>query len=207
MRNTPYKAVVIGVSAGGSAALAALLPGLPEDFPLPVLVVQHLPPGNGGYLVESLDQKCAMVVKEAEEKETLRPGCMYIAPPDYHLLVERDETLSLSVDEKVNYSRPSIDVLFESAAYAWSSGVIGVILTGASTDGSKGLALIKERDGMTIVQDPTIAEQPIMPRAAIDAADVDHVLGLEEIGELLIELGTRSSECGRDLKAKHRNPA
>lgn len=185
-----FRAVVIGVSAGGLDALTVLLPGLPEEFPLPVVVVQHLLPGSGGYLVESLDQKCALAVKEAEEKEALRPGCIYIAPPDYHLLVEWDETLSLSIDEKVHCSRPSIDVLFESAAYAWSSGVIGVILTGASADGAKGLALIKERGGMTIVQDPATAEQPIMPRAAIEATQVDYVLGLEEIGEKLIQLGT-----------------
>jgi len=199
-KSTAFRAVVIGASAGGLNALAALLSDLPQDFPLPVLVVQHLLPGSGGYLAESLSQKCAMAVKEAEEKEKLRPGCVYLAPPDYHLLVERDEALSLSIDEKVHYSRPSIDVLFESAAYAWSSKVIGVILTGASADGAKGLALIKARGGMAIVQDPATAEQPIMPQAAIDAVDVDYVLGLAEMGEMLVKLGTRNAEPGRKRK-------
>ena len=120
----------------------------------------------------------------------MQGGRAYVAPPDYHLLIERDETISLSIDEKVNYSRPSIDVLFENATYAWSAGLIGVVLTGANADGARGLRVIKERGGLTVVRDPATAEHPVMPQAAIDATEVDHVLPLEEIGKLLLELVT-----------------
>jgi two-component system chemotaxis response regulator CheB len=178
-----FRAVVVGVSAGGMAALSTWLPALPKDFPLPVLVVQHRLSGSDDYLARSLDRICAVRVKEAEEKEKIQPGCVYLAPADYHLLVERDETLSLSIDDKENYSRPSIDVLFESAAYAWSERVIGIILTGANSDGANGLALIKQRGGPAIVQDPQTAEHDTMPRAALPSAD--YVLSLPKIGELL----------------------
>ena len=181
-----FRAVVIGVSAGGMEALNTLLPTLPEQFPLSVLVVQHRLAGSDDYLAKSLDRTCAVRVKEAEEKETLQAGCVYLAPADYHLLVERDQTLSLSVDEKENYSRPSIDVLFESAAYVWSSQLIGIILTGANSDGAKGLALIKKRGGTTIVQAPETAQYDTMPRAAVGSAD--HILPIPKIGELLKKL-------------------
>ena len=183
-RRTPFlRAVVIGVSAGGMNALSTVLPALPKDFPLPILVVQHRLAGSNDYLTRSLDQISAVQIKEAEEKERLKAGYVYVAPADYHLLVERDHTLSLSVDPKENYSRPSIDVLFESAAYAWTSALIGVILTGANADGAKGMAFIKQKGGTTIVQNPTTAENDVMPRAAL--ASADYVLELSEIGELL----------------------
>jgi two-component system chemotaxis response regulator CheB len=164
-------------------ALSTLLPTLPKDFPLPILVVQHRLASSDDYLTKTLNHLCAVRVKEAEEKELLQAGCVYIAPPDYHMLVERDQTLSLSVDEKENYSRPSIDVLFESAAYVWTSALIGVVLTGANSDGAKGLALIKAKGGVTIVQNPATAEHDFMPRAALGWAD--YVLELEAIGEQL----------------------
>ncbi len=192
-RNTPpsaFQAVVIGVSAGGMHALSTLLPALPKDFPLPILVVQHRLAGSDDYLAHSLDQLCAIHVKEAEEKEPLKAGWVYIAPADYHLLVERDQTLSLSVDDKENYSRPSIDVLFESAAYAWTSALIGVILTGANSDGARGLALIKEKGGITVVQNPTTAEYDVMPKAAL--ASAKYVLDLAKIGELLKTLASQA---------------
>ena len=178
-----FRAVVIGVSAGGIQALSTLLPLLPKDFSLPILVVQHRLAGSDDYITKSLNQICAMQVKEAEEKEAVKAGCVYLAPADYHLLVERDQTLSLSVDEKVNYSRPAIDVLFESAAYAWSSGLIGIVLTGANSDGAKGLALVKQLGGTAIVQNPDTAEHGTMPRAAL--ASADYVLELPEIGNKL----------------------
>lgn len=181
--STGFRAVVIGVSAGGMKALSMLLPDLPKDFPIPILVVQHRLAGSDDYLAKSLNRISAVQVKEAEEKEPLKAGCAYIAPADYHLLVERDQTLSLSVDEKEMYSRPSIDVLFESAAYVWTSALIGVILTGANSDGAKGLALIKEKGGATVVQNPETAEHDTMPRAAL--ASADYVLELADIGELL----------------------
>ena len=184
-----FRAVVIGVSAGGIQALSTLLPLLPKDFSLPILVVQHRLAGSDDYITKSLNQICAMQVKEAEEKEAVKAGCVYLAPADYHLLVERDQTLSLSVDEKVNYSRPAIDVLFESAAYAWSSGLIGIVLTGANSDGAKGLALVKQLGGTAIVQNPDTAEHGTMPRAAL--ASADYVLELSKIGDMLEALTAR----------------
>jgi two-component system chemotaxis response regulator CheB len=180
---TGFRAVVIGVSAGGIQALSTLLPLLPKDFPLPILVVQHRLAGSDDYITKSLNKICAVQGKEAEEKEAVKAGCIYLAPADYHLLVERDQTLALSVDDKVNYSRPAIDVLFESAAYVWSSGLIGIILTGANSDGAKGLALIKQLGGTTMVQNPETAERGTMPRAAL--ASADYVLELTKIGDIL----------------------
>jgi two-component system chemotaxis response regulator CheB len=196
---TCFQAVVIGVSAGGMKALSTLLPILPKDFPLPILVVQHRLAGSDDYITKNLNQICALQVKEAEEKEALKAGCVYIAPADYHLLVERDETLSLSVDEKVNYSRPAIDVLFESAAYVWSSGLIGIVLTGANSDGAKGLASIKQQGGTAIVQNPETAEHSTMPKAAL--ASADYVLDLKEIGKLLNALTTQT----QNLKSSRSN--
>ncbi len=185
----PFRAVVIGVSAGGLKALTTLLPLLPKAYPLPVLVVQHRLAESDDYLTKSLDRICAARVKEAEEKEAARAGHVYLAPANYHLLVERNETLSLSIDERENFSRPSIDVLFESAAYAWSARLIGIVLTGANADGARGLALIKKRGGLTLVQDPATAEHDAMPRAAMKACLVDHVLKLPEIGAFLNQIG------------------
>jgi two-component system chemotaxis response regulator CheB len=127
-------------------------------------------------------------IKYAEDKEKIRKGCVYIAPPDYHLLIEDDRTFSLSVDAPVNYSRPSIDVLFESASDVFSEHIIGIILTGANSDGSLGLKRIKERGGLTIVQSPQSAEYPVMPTAAIAETDVDYVLDIEEIADKIKEL-------------------
>jgi two-component system, chemotaxis family, protein-glutamate methylesterase/glutaminase len=180
-----YKAVVIGVSAGGLKVLGMLLPLLPAGFPLPVIVVQHLHPLQDHSFLEILDRSCALVVKEAEEKEKAVPGVVYFAPPNYHLLIESDATFSLSVDEKVNYSRPSIDVLFETAAEAFGPGLIGIILTGAGKDGAVGLRRTKENGGITIVQDPATAQFPIMPMAAMEETEVDHVMNIEEIARFL----------------------
>ncbi|MBN2685280.1 MAG: chemotaxis protein CheB [Pontiellaceae bacterium] len=183
-----FRAVVIGVSAGGLQALSKLLPALPESFPLPVLIVQHRSASTDGFLVNVLDELTAICVKEAEDKEALRPGYVYIAPADYHLLVERDETLCLSVDPKVNYSRPSIDVLFESAACVWGSALIGVVLTGANADGTSGLIMIKQKGGLTIAQDPATADFATMPQSAIDSDAVDHILPIGEVGTFLNNL-------------------
>ena len=188
-----FRAVVIGASAGGLNALSTLLAHLPRDFPLAVATVQHVSPGRNACLAEILDEKCALRVSEAEERETALGGQVCIAPPDSHLFVERDGTFSLSIDEKVNHSRPSIDVLFESAAYAWGPVVIGVVLSGASADGAQGLRLIRSRGGVAIVQDPATAEHPVMPQAAMDAEAVGYVVQLEEIGGVLISLATGSA--------------
>jgi len=183
-----YNAIVIGVSAGGISALSTILPQLPGNFPLPVIIVQHISPNTDNFMVNHFNHICQLKVKEADEKESIQPGTVYFAPPNYHLLVETDFTFSLSVEERVNFSRPSIDVLFESAADAWHTGLIGIILTGASTDGSKGMRIIKKRGGYTIAQDPQEAEVPVMPEAAIKIGGVDRKMTLSEITTFLLNL-------------------
>ena len=181
-----HRAVVIGSSAGGLMALKTILGLLKKDFSVPIIIVQHTGPNAGDYMARYLDSLSALRVKEADEKEKLIPGSAYIAPPNYHLLVESDETLSLSLDNRVNYSRPSIDVLFEAAADVFAASLIGIVLTGANNDGSKGLKRIKDAGGLAIVQTPESAEVPTMPQSAIAAVgNPDYVLPLEGIAELL----------------------
>ncbi len=180
-----FSAVVIGASAGGINALSRILSVLDADFPAPVIVAQHMGPRSGDYIALHLDNLCRVKVKEADEKEPLVPGTVYIAPADYHLLVEADETLALTVDRRVNFSRPSIDVLFETAAEVFFERLIGVILTGASCDGAAGLCRVKELGGRAVVQSPGTAKVDIMPKSAIAAARVDHILPLDGIGEFL----------------------
>lgn len=180
-----YHAVCIGVSFGGMQALKTILPLLLSDFPVPIMVVQHHDPRADDFLATYLDNICQIRVKVAEEKERVEAGVAYLAPANYHLLVEDDYTLSLSVDEKVNFARPSIDVLFESAVDAYGSRLIGLILTGANQDGSHGLQVIKEYGGLAVVQDPKSAVAPSMPEAALAATRVDYVLPLGEIGGFL----------------------
>jgi two-component system chemotaxis response regulator CheB len=151
-------------------------------------VVQHRLPAPDDFLAFSLNESCQLTVKEADEKELIKPGCVYIAPANYHLLVERDKTLSLSVEAKVCYSRPSIDVLFETAAEVYLSGLIGIILTGANNDGTAGLKKIKEKGGLTIAQNPATAESALMPRSAIQGNAVDKILSLAEIASFLVQL-------------------
>lgn len=183
-----YRAIVIGASAGGMDAIKSILMPLQEEFPASILIVQHLSPHSDGYMARHLNELCKINVKEADEKENILPGNVYIAPSNYHLLVEKDETLSLTVDPKVNYSRPSIDVLFESAAEVYENELIGIILTGGNGDGSKGLKRIKEFGGLAIVQDPRTAEADFMPKAAIKASEVDYTLSLNKISNKLIKL-------------------
>lgn len=185
-----YKAVVIGVSAGGMNALGEIIPRLPESFPVPMIIVQHISPQSDNYMIKHFNSLSEITVKEADEKEAIRPGHAYFAPPNYHLLIEEDFTFSLSVENRVNYSRPSIDVLFESALDAYCSSLIGIILTGANNDGSKGLKKIKDCGGLTIVQDPKTAEVPAMPEAAIKLFKPDHILKLKEIAPFLVNMVT-----------------
>lgn len=182
-----YKVIVVGVSAGGLEALSVLLAPLRKDYPLPIIIVQHVLEGSDSFLTEYLNEKFVIEVKEAEDKETIRKSCVYIAPSSYHLMIEEDESFSLSVDPRVNYSRPSIDVLFESAAYVFEERCIGIILTGANSDGSNGLKMIKEKGGLTIVQDPKSAEYDIMPKAAISATSIDFILDLKKMATFLAE--------------------
>lgn len=183
-----FKAIVIGVSAGGLKALSTLLSSLPDFFPTPILIVQHMAASDDSFIAEHLDGLSKITVKEAEPRECIVEQHAYIAPGGYHLLVEEDYTLSLDSDERVHYARPSVDVLFECASNVYGQQLIGLILTGANEDGAAGLAKIKERGGVTIVQDPTTAQAPEMPRAAIMKSNVDYVVCLEDMSELLCKL-------------------
>lgn len=183
-----YKAVVIGTSAGGMEALGLILAKLPSHFPVPILIVQHLSPDSDGYMARRFDELYSLRVKEADEKEKVLAGTVYIAPANYHLLVEADESLSLTVDKKVNYARPSVDVLFESAADTYGDKLIGVILTGANSDGSNGLKKVKEKGGIAMVEDPHTAATSSMPKAAIKKSVIDYILTVNKIAEKLMEL-------------------
>ncbi|MHA3885836.1 chemotaxis protein CheB [Stutzerimonas degradans] len=187
-RRPPVEAVVIGTSAGGLAALSVLVAGLEATFRLPLLVVQHIPSGVPTQLAEIFQRKTGLHVKEADEKEAVRGGTLYFAAPGYHLLVEQDTSLSLSQDDSVHFSRPSIDVLFESAADAWGERVAGILLTGANEDGAAGLEAIHRAGGLTIVQDPDEAEVDSMPRAALQRFAPNYILPLRDIHRLLREL-------------------
>lgn len=183
------KAVVIGASAGGLGALAEVLTPLPHDFPAPVMAVIHLPPDRDSMVPALLAETCALRAVEAEDKIAAEPGCVYFAPPDYHLLVELDGRLSLSSDDPVLFSRPSIDVLFESAADAYGAGLTAVVLTGANEDGAAGARAVASAGGRVIVQEPQSAYASAMPLAAAAAVPAAAVLPLNAIAaELLREV-------------------
>jgi len=186
-------AIVIGTSAGGVEALSVLLPSLPEGLRAAVLVVLHLPRERPSLLVDIFTPKCRLPVREAEDKEPIEPGVVYFAPPDYHLLVDSGPRVALSADEPVNFSRPSIDVLFESAADIYGARLIGIILTGASHDGALGLEAVRRAGGVTIVQEPESAQVPTMAESALKRGPVDHVLSLEQIAGWLRALDPQAS--------------
>ncbi|MDM0109024.1 chemotaxis protein CheB [Variovorax sp. J22R24] len=181
-------AVVIGASAGGVDALIALLGDLPAQWRLPVVVVIHLPETHESRLAEVFRHRLPIPVFEAEDKAPVQAGTLYFAPPGYHLSIERDLCFSLSCEPPVLYSRPAIDVLMSSAADAFGPSLAGVLLTGANDDGAEGLLRIHQAGGLTIVQDPTEAEIPTMPNAALGAHSPDHVLPLRDIRALLLQL-------------------
>lgn len=189
-KNRP-RSIVIGISMGGVGALKQLLGELPPDFPVPILIVQHLEPNSGDSLAHLLDAMCPIHVKEADEQEVPQGGTVYLAPPNYHLVVEPDGRLGLTVDPAVNYARPSIDVLFETAAEAFGPDVVGIILTGAGYDGSHGLQRIREKGGLTIVQNPEDAVASSMPKQALLHVRADHVVPLTKLPQLLIELSQK----------------
>jgi two-component system, chemotaxis family, protein-glutamate methylesterase/glutaminase len=184
-----FEAVVIGTSAGGLYALTSIFGCLPAEFRLPVVVVQHRSKDERNLLEEVLSQKCKIKIRQADEKETLKGSMVYFAPPDYHLLIERNRSFSLTCDPKVNYSRPSIDVLFETAAIVYKKSLLAIILTGANHDGASGIRMVKKYGGTTIAEHPDTAQFPAMPKAAIDTGRIDHVLHLEEIKQFLYEAG------------------
>ena len=188
MSKQAYRIVVIGSSAGGLEALRDLLSPLDKSFCLPIVVVQHIAPGSSESFIEFLQRNLTINLKEADDKEELKAATVYIAPPDYHLLIEKDMTLALSVDEKVLYSRPSINILFESAASVLGPAVIAVLLTGANNDGAAGMVKIRKSGGLAIIQSPDTAYCGTMPAAAIAAAGADYILSLEDIPNILNEL-------------------
>jgi two-component system, chemotaxis family, protein-glutamate methylesterase/glutaminase len=190
--NRHYEAVAIGASSGGLVALEKILSALPGRFPLPIFIVQHISPKAENYLPQHFGKLCRLQVKEVDDKEIPQPGVVYFAPANYHLLLEFERTLALSTEERVNFSRPSIDILFATAAEAYREQLIGIILTGANADGAQGLKRVREYGGLTIVQRPETAEAPAMPKAAMEATPVDHILSLAEIGRLLHSLALRN---------------
>lgn len=194
MLNKEDKVIVIGVSAGGLFALTAIFSNLPVDYPFPIIVVQHRSKDHKELLEEVLQSKCNIKILQANEKEKIKNGYVYIAPPDYHLLIEDDFTFSLSSDERVSYSRPSIDVLFESAAKVYKNKLIGIILTGANSDGASGIKAIYEYGGLTIAQNPEEAQFPYMPAACIETNCIKHIMILSEIHTFLLELIEESME-------------
>jgi len=175
------QAIVIGASAGALEALSVILPALPGNFDLPLMVVVHIPPDKRSVLAELFQAKSRIVVLEAEDKQPIRGGTAYFAPPNYHLLVEANGTLSLSSDEQVLFSRPSIDVLFETAADAYGAALIAIVLTGANQDGAAGLRAVVEAGGTALVQTPEGAFASAMPEAAIAMCPTAHVMPLEAI--------------------------
>ena len=183
--SSALEAVVMGASAGAVDALLQLLPALPAAYPLPIVIVVHLPPDKQSVLAELFHTKCSVTVREVEDKEPLEGGTVYIAPPNYHVLVEQNRTLSLSNEEAVHYSRPSIDVLFESAADAYGAGLVGILLTGANDDGASGLKIIALAGGTVAVQRPDTAAHPTMPQAGLKKCPNALVLSLSELAAML----------------------
>jgi two-component system chemotaxis response regulator CheB len=178
-------AVVIGASAGGVEALTGILPALPATFRAALLIVLHVPRERPSLLADIFANRCALPVREADDKEPVEPGTVYFAPPDYHMLVEKSRQIALSTDEPVHYSRPSIDVLFESAADAYTDRLLGIILTGANSDGAAGLHAVHRAGGVTVVQRPDSAKVPLMVVSALQRNPADFVLSLTEIAALL----------------------
>jgi two-component system chemotaxis response regulator CheB len=192
MRRTP-ELIAMGASMGGLTALLRIFRTLPATFPVPIVMVQHRGTSADTTLVDMLARETPLTVVEAEDKVEMAPGTVYVAPADYHLLVDEEGTLALSTEAPVRSARPSIDVLFETAADAYRERVLGVLLTGASADGAAGLARIKKLGGCAIVQDPSTAECATMPAAGIAAAAVDYILPLDLIAAHILSLveGTR----------------
>ncbi|MNJ51760.1 Chemotaxis response regulator protein-glutamate methylesterase [compost metagenome] len=182
------QAITVGASAGGVSALLSLFHALPVDFLIPIVCVLHVPDNRHSQLAHVFKRRLGRPVCEAQDKQAVAPGMIYFAGPGYHLSVELDRSFSLSQEERVHFSRPSIDILFESAADAYGPALVGVLLTGANEDGARGLACIKQAGGHTLVQDPREAHIATMPSAAIALQRPDYILPLSGIGQLLATL-------------------
>lgn len=183
-----FDAIAIGASTGGVDALGELLPALPATLSAAVMIVVHIPPQRDSLLPQLFQDRCALPVREADPREPIRPGHVYFAPPDYHLLVEADRTWAISHDAPVHYSRPSIDVLFETAAWCYGPRLLGILLTGANDDGARGMRAILDAGGATWAQSPDTALASVMPQSAIAAGSVEHVLSLSQIARRLQKL-------------------
>jgi two-component system chemotaxis response regulator CheB len=187
-KRAAFDVVALAASAGGLAALSQVLSGLPKDFPAAIVVVQHLDPRHRSLIADILSRRTALNVRQAAEGDRMTPGTVFIAPPDRHLLVNPDSTLSLSQSELVHFLRPSADLLFESVAASHRHRVIGVVLSGSGSDGSMGVRGIKKMGGTVIVQDGKTAEFSGMPVAAAETGVADFVLPLDEISQALVTL-------------------
>jgi two-component system chemotaxis response regulator CheB len=189
-----FDAVVIGTSAGGVDALTRILPSLPATMRAAILVVIHIPRERPSLLPEIFRHKCAMRIEEAVDKADVQRGCIYFAPPDYHMLVDHGPQIVLSVDDMVQFSRPSIDVLFESAADVYGENLLGILLTGGNEDGASGLAYIAQCGGTTVLQDPVEAEASTMPQGALKLMTPSHVMRLDEIAGLLTTISNTATK-------------
>jgi two-component system chemotaxis response regulator CheB len=192
-----FDLVVVGASLGGLAALQTLLAGLREGFSVPIAIAQHRRPDGESRLAELLARHTPLRVKEPDDKEAIERGTVYVAPADYHLLVERAGAFALSVDGPVSFARPSIDVLFESAAEAYGRRLAAVLLTASSDDGAAGMAAVAEGGGVTVIEDPASAASPVAGLAALARTRVQHVLPIGEIGPLLSGLAGGARRGGR----------
>jgi two-component system, chemotaxis family, protein-glutamate methylesterase/glutaminase len=188
-----YSIVAVGTSWGGLSAMTKLLGGLPRDFPIPIVIVQHRSKDSDKLLSQLLQDSTDLDVCEIEDKDPLEAGRVHVAPANYHVMLEAGYA-SLTIEEPVRYSRPSIDVMFDSAADTYGAGAIGVVLTGANEDGARGLARIVSHGGRALVQDPKTAEIPIMPLAAIREVPGAEVLPLDKLGPRLIEFSREESK-------------
>lgn len=180
--------IAIGGSAGSLDVILKLIPALNPRLPAAIIIVTHRKASSEEILVDLLNAKSTWPVREAEEKDTITPNTIYIAPTDYHLLIEQDRSFSLDVSEKVNYSRPSIDITFESAADVYGPAVLGMLLSGANADGVEGLQRIKARGGLCLVQDPDTADVGYMPRQAVEQVKVDKVLPADQLASYINSL-------------------
>ena len=198
-----YEIVVIGTSWGGLQAMRRVLGALPAGFDVPVVLVQHRHRDSDALLAMLLQEQTSLTVQEAEDKTELQHGHVYVAPADYHLLIERGH-LTLSTEEPVHFSRPSIDVTMESAADAYGGSIVGVVMTGANDDGSRGLKRIADRGGRAVVQDPKTADSRVMPAAAIRAVPAADVVPLDELGPFLGKLVMRDAARPSDRPTRRR---
>lgn len=186
-----HSLLLIGTSAGGIEALKHIINKLPNPFPIPIIVVQHLSSKFESYLPLILENISGIPCKEVEDKDRLMENTIYVAPPNYHVLVEKNFTLSLSTEKRVSYARPSIDVTFETAADAYKNELVGILLTGANSDGAKGMEMIHTYGGLTVIQDPETAYAKEMPLSALRLFQPDYCLDIREIRQLILEITER----------------